>query len=211
MSTETILPTHIDPAINALDVTGAERVEALADELDEAKKIRDPLTVDARFLPVLADEYQTYFLDQATTEERRREMIASSLRVHRKKGTIGALRTAFAATGYPVEVQEWFAYQSDPYYFRLIVDVSGREIGDEQIAQISELTEEMKNVRSHLDYIQPELGSDGRAEAICISGGGETVTVAPYTPDNVITSAPMAAGAIIHGVDTTTIYPKESA
>lgn len=209
MSTETILPTHIDPEINALDVTGAERIEALSEELDEAKKIRDPLTVDARFLPVMADEYQTYFIYQSMSEEERRQTIAASLRVHREKGSVGALRMAFEATGYPVEVQEWHEYQGDPYYFRLIVDVQGREIGDEQIKKISELTEEMKNIRSHLDYIQPELGSDGRVDAVCVSAGGETVTVAPYVPDDVITAAPMAAAAIIHGVDTTTIYPKQ--
>jgi len=209
MSIDTILPTNIDPVINDLDVLGAERLEGIADEAAVVGDVRDAMAVDARYLPVLAEDYQTYFLDEATNEEERRRMIAASLSVHRRKGSIWALRMGFEATGYPVTVQEWTEYGGDPYYFRLIVDVSGREIGDEQISKIAELTEEMKNVRSHLDYIQPELGNAGRVEAICVSGGGETVTVAPYTPDDVITAAPVGTAAIIHAVDTTTIYPKE--
>ena len=195
MNTETILPTHIDPEINALDVTGAERIEALSEELDEAKKLRDPLTVDARFLSVLADEYQPIVFRDGMPERRQRRVISRALWAHRHRGTPGAMKSVFRAIGVRAEIEEWFEYEGEPYHFRLDLSSEEDEITPALMRRVTRVANEYKNVRSKLDEIklgylvagELSIGAGAVGEASCVA-----VPIDGYTMTG---TAPIVAGA----------------
>jgi phage tail P2-like protein len=207
-----LLPLNIDPAINTLDRLGCERLSALEIAADELLDIGDPMRVDARYLDALAEEMQTYFLTGEETEDQKRRAVANSFMIHRKKGTPLALERAFDAYDLPVIVREWYDYGGEPYYFALDVDIEGMGFSAETVERITALVGELKNVRSTLDYIQPTVTPiTCEASAIAVSCGGETVTIAPYYPDPIMSAVIAAPAVAVHAVDTTTIYPKESA
>jgi phage tail P2-like protein len=207
----TVLPTNIDERLNALDLLGCERLEPLDDAARALPTLRDALAVDARFLDVIADDLQTYFLSPDMSEEERRAAIAASWRVHRIKGTVGAMETAFAAIGQPVEISEWWEYDGEPYHYRLDVDVTGRSVDDTTIGQIDRMAQEMKNVRSALDGIWMHAGGSGVEVVASVMSCGESVTINPRQPDPVYMSAPEVRAAALHAAEIATIKYQEAA
>lgn len=79
---------------------------AMADAIDAAltfdvpiRDIWNPATCPADFLPWLAWTFSVDYWDASWIEERKRAVIAESLRIHRTKGSIGSVRRLLAAAG----------------------------------------------------------------------------------------------------------------
>ena len=97
------------------------------------------------------------------SEQIRRNVIKASVEVHRKKGTIGALKKALQAFNYTnVKVEEWFEYGADPYFFRVFFDVNEPGFDVNILPQVQKVIESTKNARSHLEnlraYLSAEIG-----------------------------------------------------
>ena len=97
------------------------------------------------------------------SEQIRRNVIKASVEVHRKKGTIGALKKALQAFNYTnVKVEEWFEYGDDPYFFRVFFDVREPGFDVNILPQVQKVIESTKNARSHLEslraYLSAEMG-----------------------------------------------------
>ena len=97
------------------------------------------------------------------SEQVRRNVIKASVEVHRKKGTIGALKKALQAFNYTnVKVEEWFEYGADPYFFRVFFDVNEPGFDVNILPQVQKVIESTKNARSHLEslraYLSAEMG-----------------------------------------------------
>lgn len=80
--------------------------KAMADAIDVALAIEAPLRdlwsparCPADFLPWLAWTFSVDYWDAAWTEERKRAIIAESLRIHRTKGSVGSVRRLLHAAG----------------------------------------------------------------------------------------------------------------
>ncbi len=96
-------------------------------------------------------------------EQVRRNVIKASVEVHRKKGTIGALKKALQAFNYTnVKVEEWFEYGAEPYFFRVFFDVNEPGFDVNILPQVQKVIESTKNARSHLEslraYLSAEMG-----------------------------------------------------
>lgn len=87
----------------------------------------------------------------------KRELIANSLILHRRKGTpwavVFALDTALRLTS-SAELSEWFEYGGDPYFFRVTLDVSDTGMDATEVTNAIKLILEHKNVRSWLEYLR---------------------------------------------------------
>jgi len=91
----------------------------------------------------------------------KRNVIKASINVHKKKGTIGALRSALEAFSYEnIKVQEWFDYRGDPHFFRVFFDVTkpGFDVGI--LPQVQKVIDNTKNVRSHLESLKAFLSAE---------------------------------------------------
>lgn len=69
-------------------------------DVTPVKTLMDPATCPAHLLPWLAWSFSVDVWDDTWPEETKRNVIAASPSVHRRKGTIGAAKTALVAAGY---------------------------------------------------------------------------------------------------------------
>lgn len=114
-----------------------------------------------RLLPWLAWSLSVDDWDPAWDESAKRAAVKASLPIHKKKGTIGAVRKALAALGYGVRVQEWFAQipSATPYTFRLWLDIEEVGIPQAALLRIVDVVTSTKNLRSQMSEIVPTISS----------------------------------------------------
>lgn len=94
----------------------------------------NPRTCPAAFLPWLAHSLSVDAWDPEWPEEVKRDVIASSVFVHRRKGTVGVVREAIRSSGLgEVEIVEGF--QSDLYDGSFNFDGSRDHEGDDHWAE----------------------------------------------------------------------------
>lgn len=90
----------------------------------------------------------------------KRNVIKASINVHKKKGTIGALRSALEAFNYKnITVQEWFDYDGDPNFFRVFFDITEAGFDVDILPQVQKVIDNTKNVRSHLESLKAFLSA----------------------------------------------------
>jgi phage tail P2-like protein len=147
-----LLPSNSTALEKALDLLPA-RVDGADVAVESLWSAQD---CDASILPWLAWALSVDVWDVSWGEATKRKVVAASADVHRRKGTVGAVRRALDALGYDIEVTEWFEYGGDPHTFRVAVDLigshsAGVEIGPAIVSEISGSIENVKPVRSHFD------------------------------------------------------------
>lgn len=121
----------------------------------------NPDLAPAHILPWLAWALSVDDWSDNWSEAIRRNVIKASIEVHRKKGTIGALKKALQAFNYTnITVEEWFEYGADPYFFRVFFDVvePGFDVGI--LPQVQKLINGTKNARSHLESLKAFLSAE---------------------------------------------------
>lgn len=103
-------------------------------------------------LPHLAWEYGVTFWEDMWSEAQKRDVIKSAPRVNKARGTIGAVKEAISATGYSVDIVEWFndTPQAAPYTFKLIVN---NIVSDAAMEDIALQVKDAKNARSGLSSV----------------------------------------------------------
>ncbi len=145
----TLLPPNATPLQRAL-----EQVEILRQALIAAANagLWNAATCPLAVLPWLAWAFSVDVWDPAWPEPKKRDVVAASLGVHRRKGTRGALERALAAVGHPTRVVEWWEETpapADPYTFRVEVGVDdGCTLPELRLIQAQILA--AKNLRSWL-------------------------------------------------------------
>ena len=96
----------------------------------------------------LAWQFHVDFYDYTLSLEKKRELVKNSLRLHRIKGTPQAVIEAVKIIFDNIELQEWFQYDGEPYFFRLNVDIENEIITEENTKKVSKLINSYKNLRS---------------------------------------------------------------
>lgn len=81
-------------------------------------------TLPEELLDILAEDFKCDWYLQDGTVESKRAQIATCIQVHRFLGTKAAMLYALGAVCPGTEITEWFEYGGDPYYFRIICDLS---------------------------------------------------------------------------------------
>lgn len=102
--------------------------------------------------------------DDNWTEAVKRKVIASSIYVHRNKGTKAGVQAALEALDLGVKLSEWFEYGGDPFTFRAEVELNGRGLNPAEIQSIFKAIANSKNARSYLESLRIFLTQ--RAEII---------------------------------------------
>ena len=171
-----LLPANATPQERAI----SDAIERAAGVPVVVREMWNPDTCPANLLPWLAWAFSVDTWDPNWSDAQKRGAIKASVEVHKRKGTIGALKTALASIGFEAVVQEWFETvpAGDPYTFgiNLTVDQEGIPTVAAYNA-IIELAMNAKNLRSHLTGVQVT----GKTAATIYAGGvaisGETITI----------------------------------
>lgn len=96
--------------------------------------------------------------DPAWPEARKRAVCAASFEVHRRKGTVAAMRQALAAVDTPCDFEEWFQMspRSEPGTFRIWIDAdamatSGMALTVASYSRLRRVADAVKPESAHYD------------------------------------------------------------
>jgi phage tail P2-like protein len=154
---KSLLPINASKLLKDLESSSlkASDLEALN------RYITNPNLAPENILPWLAWAVSVDDWDDNWTLEVRRNVIRSSIKIHKKKGTIGALRSALEAFNYEnITVEEWFNYGGAPHFFRVFFDVvePGFDVGI--LPEVQKVINSTKNARSHLESLKAFLSAE---------------------------------------------------
>jgi phage tail P2-like protein len=142
----------LPPNATAQERAISEAVARVSDVPILVRETWNPNTCPAHILPWLAWAMSVDEWDTSWTEQQKRDVINSSLYVHKHKGTIGAIERALTPLGLVIEVKEWFNMEppGDPFTFSIVISKDDEPVSGDFYERAERLVQKYKNLRSHL-------------------------------------------------------------
>jgi phage tail P2-like protein len=200
-----LLPPNATTLERKLAATNAE-IEAIPIPL---RDINDSAKCDPKLLPYLAWARSVDRWDPNWSTETKRAVTAASFFVHKRKGTIGALRRVVEPLGYLIRVKEW--WQQNPVgrrgTFSLTIGMLDKGIDDATYAELERLIDDAKPLTRHLVGLSISIESRGAFSIAAAAHHGDTLTVYPYMPTEIAVSGAVRLAAAAHTIETITVYP----
>jgi len=122
-------------------------------------------------LDVLAYDLHVDWYDYNHPLEAKRAVIKDSVKVHMRLGTKYAVVTALGNLYPESEVEEWFEYGGQPFYFRIILDVTRSQV-TATYSQIIKAVNLYKSLRSKLEEGENGLVFRSRTGILIRSAAG---------------------------------------
>lgn len=153
--TTSLLPPNATPLERAL--------EGLTRALDEVpvplRDLVNPETCPARFLPWLAYSRSVDAWNPAWSERVKRNLIAASIDLHRRKGSAASVRAVVQAFGGQLALREWWQMSppGEPHTFDMVLTLTGQDGAAATQTFIEEVIEEVartKPARAHFTVTQ---------------------------------------------------------
>lgn len=151
----TILPPNATAIMRALEQALRGEICALPHVL---RTLHDPYEVPEPALAPLAWALSVDLWRDEWPDDLKRAVVAASLDVHRRKGSVGAVRRSLAALGVDIEIQEWFETGADAHTFLLtaipvhdyLERTEGAMLHGALISDIWNAARSSKPLRSHM-------------------------------------------------------------
>ncbi len=173
------------------------------------RDLMHPDTCPVAFLPLLASAFSVDRWDANWSVDVKRSVIRSAFDLHKKKGTITALRRVVEPLGFLIRIVEW--WQTQPPgprgTFRLAIGVLDQGITDQMYIELERLIDDAKPVSRHLTGLAITSEIRGHCRVGIAAYFGDDMTVYPYTPAVISTSGRYGGTGFMHGIDTMTIHP----
>ncbi len=153
---KTLLPINASELLKDLENTSlrATTLEALN------RYANNPDLAPENILPWLAFAVSVDDWNDDWEIDIKRNIIRASIKIHKKKGTIGALKKALSAFNFvDIKIEEWFEYNGAPYHFRVFFDIPYSGFDINILPEIAKVIQNTKNVRSNLESFKPYLSS----------------------------------------------------
>ena len=131
-------------------------------------------------LPHLAEQYHITGNEgwlQAQRDTEKRNLIKSAIKMHRYKGTKFAIKEVLNTLDVIGDVSEWYEYDGEPYYFKIILEIFNRPVSPQTETDLRDLINEYKNERSWLESIQMNLGTQATQKTFIGCLFNESLTV----------------------------------
>lgn len=106
-------------------------------------------SMDEDLLDILAKDLKVDWYDYDADIETKRRQILTNWHVRERLGTVGAVKTALQAVWPDTTVEEWFNYDGDPGYFRVLLSMDTS--GTINFTKAVRMIEIFKPVRAHID------------------------------------------------------------
>lgn len=171
----TLLPPNTTPLERNLEQATAQAVQLPV-------ALRDlwlPASAPVHLLPHLAASWSVDHWDEAWSDDKKRQAIGNSYFVHRRKGTVGAIRRAIEPTFKLNQITMWWQQATEPGTFS--VDVSVTDVGiDESLYQeLERQLNDAKPVSRHMTHLTINLESVGQFYTAAACHQGEELTIQP--------------------------------
>ncbi|MDR1158367.1 MAG: phage tail protein I [Oscillospiraceae bacterium] len=140
-----------DEKMLALGRVIAEELTVRASEIDRLKIYSRIDELPEDLLDILAYDFKVDWYGYNYDLETKRALIKDSFNVHRHLGTRGAVEKALSNVYVDAKIEEWHEYGGDPYYFRVLLDVTNQRAAITHSDAARSLNI-YKSLRSHLQY-----------------------------------------------------------
>lgn len=112
-------------------------------------------TLSTEMLDLLAWQLHVESWTCGVSLKAKREMLQSSLLLHRRHGTPWSVRHALETLlQVPSFIRQWFEYGGEPYFFRARLNVSGTFVDIRWLLSAFQIVMDYKNVRSWLEWLE---------------------------------------------------------
>lgn len=108
--------------------------------------------LDEETLDVLGYDLHVDWYDYGYPIEAKRAVIKDSVRVHKRLGTLYAVKTALGSVYPESEVEEWFDYDGRPHTFRVVLDVTQSKAPAEYFS-IKKAVESYKRLSAQMESL----------------------------------------------------------
>lgn len=198
MSDVRLLPVGSSP----LEVAAAK---ACADLVRVPVPLRDlwnPATCPANLLPYLAWAFSVDSWDENWPEALKRKAVSDAFYIHRRKGTVAAVRRVIETFGYQMEIAEWWLTQGEPGTFQLIIDVNAEGATNGQREEMERIVSYTKPCSRHLTHLSMRTTTTGVTHIGACFYDGDELTIYPDYVDKMTAGGGATSGAAIFIMDT---------
>lgn len=199
--TERILPT----GTTALELHAEQASAEVSAVSVPIRTLWDPDTCPLPLLPYLAWAFSVERWDDQWDEDTKRSVIRGSYMLHRRKGTISALRQAVEPLGYLISVTEWWQNGKTPGTFEMEIATLDTGITPEMYTELERVISDAKPCSRHLTRLTISLETRGQLPVAAGSYDGDIMTIYPYYPDSIDSSMRAIGRAAVYLIDTTEI------
>ncbi len=164
----------LPPNATAQEVAVAKTMARVSDVPAPFASSLDPMRAPEAMLPWLAWSFSVDTWGPDWPVYVRRRTVQQSIKIHRRKGTVGALMDAIDAIGVPVEIEEWHQRtpMGEPYTFRALVNSIATPFMPGDVQRLLQAIEDNKNLRSHMTELVPGLTSYANPKAAAVTASG---------------------------------------
>ncbi|TBU68492.1 phage tail protein I [Serratia marcescens] len=177
----------LPPGSSPLERHAAEACAGISDLNVPLRDLWNPARCPVKFLPYLAWAFSVDRWDEKWTAAEKRKAVTDAFYIHRRKGTVAAIRRVIEAMGYSMSIAEWWEIADPRGTFRLTIDVNDVGITDEIVRELERLIGDAKPVSRHINGINIQTRTSGHIFSAACGYMGEILTVYPadYRPNPV--------------------------
>lgn len=157
--------------------------QVVSEQLQEnARLIRNNIiyaridSLPEKLLDILAYDFHVDWYDYDYPVEVKRELIKTSVKVHKKLGTKYAVETALGALHPQSKIVEWFEYGGEPFMFKVVLDVSKSRI-EVDLKDITRVVSIYKRLTAHLEGIYYEFNTKACLKTLAVGKIGTYIKV----------------------------------
>ncbi|CAI0994319.1 Bacteriophage P2-related tail formation protein [Serratia liquefaciens] len=179
-----LLPSGSTP----LERRAAQACAGISDLNTPLRDLWNPDRCPVKFLPYLAWAFSVDRWDEKWTPAEKRKAVKDAFYIHRRKGTIAAIRRVIEAMGYSMSIAEWWQVADPRGTFRLTIDVNEVGITEEIVRELERLIGDARPVSRHIAQLSIATKVSGFIYSAVSVHDGDIVTVYPadYEPDDSI-------------------------
>ncbi|BEN59729.1 phage tail protein I [Serratia marcescens] len=170
-----LLPSGSSP----LERRAAEACAGISDLSVPLRDLWNPARCPVKFLPYLAWAFSVDRWDEKWTAAEKRKAVTDAFYIHRRKGTVAAIRRVIEAMGFSMSIAEWWEVADPRGTFRLTIDVNDVGITDEIVKELDRLIGDAKPVSRHIAGIVIATRTTGIISIGATVTHGDIITIYP--------------------------------
>lgn len=142
----------MDKDIKAFATAFSNQLNKIADEMESIIIYPAISKQPEEMLDTLAKDFKIDWYDYQADLQNKRQTVAQAIKIHRIKGTRGAVDMAINSIYQGSSVTEWHEMEppGEPYTFNLNVEVMQQGFNVEQYKRLLKVIDYYKNIRSHM-------------------------------------------------------------
>jgi len=164
-----------DPTTQAICAAITPELQQIANPIVKTIILARIDDLPVEILDELAHELHIEWYDANASIDVKRNLIKNSDKVHRYLGTPFAVEQVVQDYFGDGEVEEWFDYSGQPFYFRVLTENSA--VTGELADQFSKAVDKVKNLRSRLEAVIVTMSGEMNAYFGNVLQTGDYVTI----------------------------------